>query len=187
MKIFCPALLMILLYTLTGCSSPSHLEKDKSINLPAAYKTYMWVETKANENDLSKKATVNADVSVHNTVNNQLDDWKWKPAVSNPDIYISYDVFVEGSNNGQSSAATSITRYYYDTEQQKWNPIIYPGSLNGYQLYEAPVDEGTFVITMTEAKTGKTIWQGWTTERLHSSGITNLDAVKSVRRIFRAD
>lgn len=38
---------------------------------------------------------------------------------------------------------------------------------------------------MMDADTDKRIWQGWTTERLGSSGIRDLDLKRSVRNIFK--
>ena len=68
---------------------------------------------------------------------------------------------------------------------RRWSPIYYPSQFVGYQTYETPVREGTITITMVDAQTDKKIWQGWTTERLANSGLTDIDAKKSVRNIFK--
>jgi hypothetical protein len=54
----------------------------------------------------------------------------------------------------------------------------------GYQVYESPVREGTITVTLIDAKTDKNIWQGWTTERLDNSRITDSEITRSVRNIF---
>jgi hypothetical protein len=51
-----------------GCSSPVYVQKDDTVNLNN-YHTYMWVDTKANENDNSIRAAAYADLSVKNAVN----------------------------------------------------------------------------------------------------------------------
>jgi hypothetical protein len=48
-----------------------------------------------------------------------------------------------------------------------------------------PVKEATITITLVDASNDKKIWQGWTTERLNGSGITDLDLKKSIRNIFK--
>jgi hypothetical protein len=105
----------------------------------------------------------------------------------NPDVLISYDVFVERSVQNQSEAVYSqpYTRYYYNRYLRRWSTIYYPSQFMGYQEYQTPVREGTITITMMDAKTDKKVWQGWTTERLGSSGISDLNAQRSVRNIFR--
>ena len=43
-----------------SCSSPAYVEKDSNANL-SNYKSYMWVDVKASENDASSRATAFAD------------------------------------------------------------------------------------------------------------------------------
>ena len=38
----------------------------------------MWVDVKASENDASSRATSFADLSVHNSVNAELNKWGWQ-------------------------------------------------------------------------------------------------------------
>ena len=72
MKLWNNLLIIVLAGLLaTGCSSPVYVQKDDTVNLNN-YHTYMWVDTKANENDNSTKATAYADLSVKNAVNAEL-------------------------------------------------------------------------------------------------------------------
>jgi hypothetical protein len=171
---------------LYSCSSPAYVEKDSSANL-SSYKTYMWVDVRASENDASTRATAFADVSVHNSVNAELSNWGWKEVTDNPDILISYDVLVERNVETQSDPvySQSYTRSYYNRVTHRWSSIYYPSQFLGYQQYQVPVKEATITITMIEADTDKKIWQGWTTERLNGAGITDLNVKKSVRNIFK--
>ena len=70
---------------LMSCSTPAYVEKDDNVNL-SNYKTYMWVDVKANENDASSRSTSFADLSVHNSVNAQLNNWGWQEVTDNPDV-----------------------------------------------------------------------------------------------------
>ena len=169
-----------------SCSSPAYVEKDNSANL-SNYKSYMWVDVKANENDASSRATAFADISVHNSVNAELSNWGWREVTDNPDVLISYDVLVERNVETQSDPVYSqpYSRLYYNRFTGRWSNIYYPSQFLGYQQYQVPVKEATITITMMDADTDKKIWQGWTTERLNGAGITDLNVRKSVRSIFK--
>lgn len=177
---------ILLLQVIINCSSPAYVQKDDSTNL-ADYKTYMWVNTSSTENEESRRATAYADISIHNAVNAELTNWGWREVTSNPDVLLSYDVFVERNTETQRDAVYSqpFTRYYYNPYSRRWSAIYYPSQFQGYQVYETPVKEGTITITMMDAKTDKSIWQGWTTERLASSTLSDTEIRKSVRNIFK--
>jgi Domain of unknown function (DUF4136) len=169
-----------------SCSTPAYVQKATDTNL-SNYKTYMWVDVKASENDASSRATAFADISVHNAVNAELNNWGWREVSDNPDVLISYDVLVERGVDTQSEPvySQSYSRLYYNRFTRRWSTIYYPSQFLGYQQYQVPVREATITISMMDADTDKTIWQGWTTERLGSAGIRDLDVKKSVRNIFK--
>ena len=168
-----------------GCGTPAYVEKDASANL-SDYKTYMWVDVKASEDDASARVTSFADVSMHNSVNAELRNWGWREVTENPDVLISYDVLVERNVEMQNDPVYSqpYSRLYYNRFTGRWSRIYYPSQFLGYQQYQVPVREATITITMMDTDTDKRIWQGWTTERL-SGGITDLDVKRSVRNIFK--
>jgi hypothetical protein len=171
---------------LGGCSTPAYVVKDDSFN-PGSVHTYMWVDTRASENDDSRRATAFADISVHNAVNAQLQQWGWKEVSSDPEVMISYDVLVERTTetNRDPVYTQPMVRYYYNVYRKRWTPIYYPSQFVGYQEYETPVKEGTVTITIVDARSDKKLWQGWTTERLSGSGIDDADVRRSVRNIFK--
>lgn len=173
------------LFVFASCSSPVYVQKDDSVNL-SNYRSYMWVDTRANENDNSARPTAYADLSVRNAVNKELRKQGWKEVSDNPDVLLSYDILVERTTAQQSDPVYSrpFTRMYYNPYTRRWSTIYYPSQFMGYQTYETPVKEGTVTITITDAKTDKVVWQGWTTERLNNSRITEDEISKSVRNIF---
>lgn len=187
-NIFAGAALIGAMMTISGCSSPAYVEKDTSANL-SDYKTYMWVDVKASENDGSGRATAFADIiSVHNAVNEELQQrWGWSEVTENPDVLVSYDVLVERNVETQSDPVYTqpYSRLYYNRFTRRWTSIYYPSQFLGYQQYQVPVREATVTITMMDADSDKKIWQGWTTERLGGAGITALNVKKSVRNIFK--
>jgi Domain of unknown function (DUF4136) len=169
----------------TGCSSPVYVQKDDTVNLNN-YHTYMWVDTKANENDNSAKPTAYVDMSVKNAVNAELNKLGWREVSNNPDAFVSYDILVERSTEQRSDAVYSrpFTRIYYNPRARHWGTIYYPSQFVGYQSYEIPVKEGTVTISIMDSNTDKIVWQGWTTENLNYARITDDEINKSVRNIF---
>src|SRR5262245_33315634 len=75
----------LFLIVLLSCSTPVHVQKDSSVNL-SDYHTYMWVDTKANDQDNSARPTAYIDLSVRNRVNQELAKRGWKEVTENPDV-----------------------------------------------------------------------------------------------------
>ncbi|HJS55731.1 MAG TPA: DUF4136 domain-containing protein [Chitinophagaceae bacterium] len=184
--IFKSAVIICALATINSCSAPAYVEKDNAINF-SNYKTFMWVDTKASEDDVSSRATSFADIGVRNAVNQELQQWGWKEVTDNPDVLICYDVLVERSVDTQSEPvySQSYSRLYYNPYRRRWATIYFPPQFLGYQQYQVPVKEATVTISMIDARSDKKVWQGWTTERLGNAGISDLDVKKSVRNIFK--
>jgi hypothetical protein len=170
---------------IAACSSPVHVQKDDTVNL-SNYKTYMWVDTRANENDNSERTTAYADISVRNAVNAELNKMGWREVSDGPDALIGYDILVERSSEQRNDPVYSqpVTRSYYNRFTRRWNTIYYPSQFLGYDTYSVPVKEGTVTISIMDAKTDKSIWQGWTTENMNYSRLTEDEISRSVRHIF---
>lgn len=187
-KIIIASVFSLLVLLSFRCSTPAYVEKDNSVTL-SEYKTYTWVETRASENDESKRATAYADIPMHNAVNAELNRWGWKEVTTgDADVYISYDVMVERGTetNQQSVYSQPYTRSYYNPYRRRWSTIYYPSQFVGYQTYETPVKNATISVSIMDAKTDKKVWQGWTTERLSGgNGIRDIDVESSVRNIFK--
>jgi hypothetical protein len=47
------------------------------------------------------------------------------------------------------------------------------------------VKEGTVTINVIDAKTEKTVWQGWTTDEVNSQNLTTKEIQNAVKSIFR--
>lgn len=169
-----------------NCSSPAYVQKDDAVSL-TDYKTYAWADTRATQDDDSKRTTAYADISIHNAVNAELKKWGWIEVTDIPDAFVTYDILVEGGTDINREAVYSqpYTRYYYNYYRKRWIPVFYPSQFVGYQEYQTPVKEGTVTITVIDAKTDKNIWQGWTSENLGQSRITDSDIKRSVRNIFK--
>ena len=182
-KNICAALMVA--FTIASCATPVHVEKDDSVNL-SSYKTYMWVDTRYNQNDNTTRPTSYGDISVRNAANAELRKAGWAEVSNDPGLLVSYDVLVQNNTVRRADPvySQSFTRTYYNPRARRWGTIYYPSQFLGYNNYDVPVKEGTISITLTDANTDKIVWQGWTTEELNYSRITPEEISASVQNIF---
>ena len=190
-KFFCMAAIAGLL--LAGCASVAHVEKDKSVNFNN-YKTFAWVETRANQQgqkgeDVKEQKTKVSDLTerhIRQAVNAELEKAGWRESKTNPDVLLSYDVLVEKSIKQQADPVYShpFSRLFYNPYSRRWASIYYPSRFLGYDDGSYAVQEGTITISMIDAKTDKTIWQGWTTDEVNSKNLTSKEIASSVKSIF---
>jgi len=173
--------LVVLLFA--GCAAPVHVEKDSATDF-SKYKTYAWIDEnngkKGKANDLEEK-------SVHEAVSKELENSGWKEVASNPDVLISYDVLVERTTKVQSDPVytRATSRLYFNPYSRRYGTIYYPSQFWGYDNYNVPVKEGTLTITVTDASTDKTVWQGWTTSEVDSRRLSGKELSSSVKAIFK--
>ena len=168
-----------------SCATPAYVEKDESTDF-SRYKTYGWIDytdkkdDKSRHNEFMKK-------HVHEAVNAQLQKEGWREDRSRPDVLISYDLLVEKTTREQSNPVYSMPyrRVYYNPYYGRYGYIYYPSMFMGYDNSTAEVREGTLTITMVDARTDKTIWQGWTTDEVNSRNLTRKEIQSSVNSIFR--
>ncbi|HEU4633088.1 MAG TPA: DUF4136 domain-containing protein [Flavisolibacter sp.] len=104
-----------------------------------------------------------------------------------PDVLLTYDVLVERGVREQNNPVYSepYTRYYYNPYTRRWMSVYYPSQFLGYDRNQQQVREGTITISLIDAKTDKTIWQGWTTDQVNSRNLTSKEIQNSVKSIFR--
>jgi len=171
---------------LTSCANTAHIEKDPSANLND-YKTYSWIpndqndgKTKTHKNDL-------AESNIRAAVNQELQKSGYTEVKSNPDLLLTYDLLVEKSVKKQNDPLYSrpFTRLYYNPYSRRYGTIYYPSQFLGYDREQREIREGTVTITMIDAKTDKTVWQGWSTDEINSRKFTSKEVQNLVKSIFR--
>jgi hypothetical protein len=165
---------------LAGCASVAHIEKDDTVNF-ASYKTFVWVDKD------QKKGADLVENNIRKAVNAELGKEGWREVKHRPDVLLSYDVLVERGVKEQTNPVYSnpFTRTFYNPYSRRFSTIYYPSQFLGYDRDQYEVREGTVTITMIDAKTDKTIWQGWTTDEVNSKNLTSKEIQASVRSIFR--
>jgi tRNA U54 and U55 pseudouridine synthase Pus10 len=172
---------------LAGCASVAHVEKDDSVNF-STYHTYTWVDAKDSKNDSVKtKVSDLTERKIKEAVNAELAKTGWKESKHKPDVLISYDVVVDRGvkEDADPVYSTPFTRYVYNPYNRRWVAIYYPSQFMGYDRNQRSVREGTVTISVIDAQTEKTVWQGWTTDEVNSKNLTSKEIQNAVKSIFR--
>jgi hypothetical protein len=172
---------------LASCGSVAHVEKDKNANF-SSYHSYAWVDSKASQADSgTTKVSDLTERRIREAVDAELAKTGWKESKHRPDVLMSYDVLVERSVKEESNPVYTqpTTRYAYNPYSRRWISIYYPSQFLGYDNDQRSVREGTITVSIIDAKTDKTIWQGWTTDEVNSRNLTSKEIQNSVKSIFR--
>lgn len=172
---------------LAGCASVAHVEKDDSVNF-SKYHSYTWVEARDAKNDSAKTRVSDlTERKIKDAVNAELAKTGWRESKSRPDVLISYDVIVERGVKNDTDPVYSdpFTRYIYNPYTRRWVSIYYPSQFMGYDRNQRSVKEGTVTVSVIDAKTEKTVWQGWTTDEVNSQNLTSKEIQNAVKSIFR--
>ena len=182
LKSFYVLALAVVSMVISSCGTSAHIEKDPANSL-ANYKTYTWVD-KENKDRLRNGI---AEQDLKMIVNSELQKNGFREVKNNPDMLLSYDLLVEKSVKEQSDPVYSrpYSRLYYNPYTRRYGTLYYPSQFLGYDSYTTPVKEGTVSVSMIDARTDKTIWQGWTTDELNSNNFSSKEVQKNVRSIFK--
>jgi len=179
-------LFAIAAFMLASCGSVAHIEKDDTVNF-SNYKTYAWVSSSESQSEQDQKPISLTEQRVRKAENAELAKEGWREVKNRPDVLLSYDVLVEKSLKEDNSPVYSrpYTRYLFNPYTRRFVPIYYPSQFLGYDYDQREIREGTITISMVDAKTNKTIWQGWTTDEVNSKNLTSKEIESSVKSIFR--
>jgi hypothetical protein len=170
----------------TGCAGVAHIEKDETVNFNN-YKTFAWVETTESKEEKDKKVSDLTEQNLKKYVNSELAKQGWKEVKNKPDVLLSYDALVEKNLKEQTNPVYSqpYTRFFFNPYTRRWGRIYYPSQFLGYDNESYEVREGTITISMIDAKTEKTVWQGWSTGELKGRHLTSKEIQNTVKSIFR--
>ena len=168
---------------LGGCASSAHIEKDETVNF-SKYKTFTWLH---GDNGKLESQSDLIETKMRNAVTKEFEKIGWKESKNRPDLILDYDVLVERSNKQEKEPVYSQphSRFVYNPYTRRYATIYYPSQFLGYESYEKVIREGTITVTMIDAKTDKTVWQGWTTAEVNNRNLTNKEIQKAVANIFK--
>ena len=168
---------------LAGCASSAHIEKDETVNFNK-YKTFTWLH---GENGKLENQSDLMESKIRAAVTREFEKIGWRESKNKPDVILDYDVLVERSSRQQSEPVYSqpYSRVIFNPYTRRYATIYYPSQFLGYESYQRMISEGTITVTMLDAKTDKTIWQGWTTAEVNNRNFTNKEIQKAVANIFK--
>ena len=177
---------LAVVFLLASCAPTAHIEKDDNADF-SRYKTFSWVDKDGNGEKDRYSSNDLAEQNIRHAVTRELEKAGWRESRRSPDVLLSYDVLVERSTKEQSNPRYSMpfTRTFYNPYSRRLFNVYYPSQFIGYENYEVSTREGTVTITMTDARTEKTVWQGWATDEIDSRQMTNKEIQNSVKAIFR--
>ncbi len=179
-------LLLVFGLFLTGCAGIAHIEKDETVNFNN-YRSFAWIETSEAKEQKESKVSDLTEQNLKKYVNSELAKQGWKEVKNKPDVLLSYDILVEKNLKEQTNSIYSrpYTRWFFNPYTRRWSSIYYPSRFLGYDNNSYEVREGTITISMIDAKTDKTVWQGWATDQIKSRNLTSKEIQSTVRSIFR--
>ena len=181
------SLSVVIVFLFSSCSSTAHIEKDDTADF-SRYKTFAWLDKDGEGSNEKNKHNDLTEQKIKQAVNAELTKTAgWKEVKYKPDVLLSYDVLVERSSRESNSPVYSrpFTRVIYNPYTRRYMTIFYPSQFIGYDRDERAIREGTVTITMIDAKSDKTVWQGWTTEEVNSKNLTTKEIQYAVRSIFK--
>lgn len=184
LKMFSVAVIGSLL--LASCASVAHVEKDKDVNLNN-YRSFAWVDTRDTKSDSGKiRVSDLTERTIRNAVSSELAKAGWKES-KRPDVLLTYDVLVEKGVREQKNPvySQSYTRYVFNPYSRRWVSLYYPSQFLGYDRDQQQIREGTITISLIDANTEKTVWQGWTTDEVDSRNLSSKEIQAAVKSIFR--
>ena len=171
----------------TSCASVAHVEKDDTVNFNN-YKTYAWVVSSEDKTDSTAQKSISlTEQNIRKAVDGELVKQGWREVKNKPDVLLSYDVLVENAVKSDNNPVYSrpYSRYIYNPYTRRWMQLYYPSQFLGYDNQQYEAREGTVTITMVDVKSGKQVWQGWTTAEVNSKNLTSKEIQSSVKNIFR--
>lgn len=172
---------------LAGCGTTAHFEKDDTVDF-RDFKTFAWLDKDGEGRNDRDRANDLTERKIREAVSIEMKKTAgWREVKHRPDVLLNYDVLVERSTKEISSPVYSRpwSRVIYNPYTRRYTTITYPSQFMGYDRDERPIREGTVTITMIDARTDKTIWQGWTTEEVNSRNLTTKEIQYAVRSIFK--
>ena len=176
----------ISLFMLAACGSTAHVQKDDSVDF-SKIKTYAWVKAEKQKGTRPGKFNDLVDNKIRQSVDKNLQATGWREVTRNPDVLLVYDVDVQKETRNVSDPVYSqpMTRWFYNPYRRAYVPIYYPSEFLGYNNSKEIVNEGTLTLTVMNADTEKTIWQGWTTSEVNGRRMTDKEIDDNVKAIIK--
>lgn len=179
--------IVIMAVVISSCGTTAQVQKDNTVDF-TKIRTYAWAEASTKDtSDRTPKNNELIDLKIRESIDANLFNKGWILNKTNPDVLIAYDVDVERENRNLRTPVYSepMYRYMFSPYSRRWITLYYPSELMGYHHSTETVQQHTLTVTLVDAKTDKTIWQGWTTMDSHSRRMTDREINTNVRAIIK--
>jgi hypothetical protein len=180
--------LTIAMVILAACGRTAYVQKDTNVDL-SKIQTYSWVKTQTDKESKSNNGKTDDLTArkIRESIDRNLQAKGWREVNRNPDVYLVYDVMIENEDVRVQRPvySESFTRWFFNPRNRRWVPVFYPSRVMGYDEQTRQVKEGTLTLTMLDADTDKTIWQGWTTSELNGRKLTDKEIDGKVKAIVK--
>ena len=174
-------------FVLAACGSKAYVQKDESVDF-SKIKTYAWVKAEKQKGTARPGKTADlTDNKIRASMDRNLYAAGWRMTRNKPDVLVVYDVDVQRETKNIANPVYSqpMTRWFYSPYRRGYVPIYYPSEFMGYNSQQQTVNEGTLTLTILNAETDKTIWQGWTTSEINGRRMTDKEIDDNVKAIVK--
>ena len=105
---------------------------------------------------------------------------------TNPDMLLTHDLLAERVLNRQSNPVYSpgFSRIFYNPYARRYYRVIYPSRFMVYNEQTSVTNEGTVVLSFSDARTDKTLMQGWSQQNINSRVMTSREADAAVSGLY---
>lgn len=179
--------IVTLIVLLVSCGTTAMVQKDNNVDI-RRFRTYAWVDASTKDtNSYSSKTNDLLDRKIKESIERNLTEVGWKQTKKNPDVLLTYDLDVEKEQRNLRTPMYSNPgyRYVYSPYGRRWVPIFYPSELMGYRNTIETVQEHTLTVSLIDADTDKTVWQGWTIVDNNTRRMTDREIDNNVRAIVK--
>ena len=179
--------IVTLLVILVSCGTTAMVQKDNHVDI-RKFRTYAWVDASTNDTlNHGSKTNDLMDRKIKESIERNLTEAGWKLTKKNPDVLLTYDLDVEKEQRKMRTPMYSNAgyRYVYSPFGRRWVPVYYPSELMGYRNTTETVQEHTLTVSLIDAETDKTVWQGWTTVDKNTNRLTDKEIDNNVRAIVK--
>lgn len=180
--------MLLVFFFLESCGPTTTVTKDNSYDL-SKVRTYTWIP--AQRDSLGRgRSTRGSDLTnnkIRTALDNNLASSGWQRVRNNADVYLVYDAGVQRENRNVSDPVYSqpMTRWYYSPYRRGFVPYYYPSTLLGYNNSVETVNEGTITLTVIDARTDRTIWQGTATSDINGRRMTDQEIDEYAKAIIK--
>jgi hypothetical protein len=179
--------LVMSVFVLAACGNKAYVQKDPSVDF-SKIKTYAWVKAEK-QKGTSRPGKTNdlTDNKIRASMDKNLYASGWRMTRRKPDVFLVYDVDIQKETRNINDPVYSqpMTRWYYSPWRRGYMPVYYPSEFLGYNNQQQIVNAGTLTLTIMDANTDKTIWQGWTTSDINGRRMTDKEIDDNVKAIIK--